>query len=294
VTDYSKWRGFGHISVDQKGVLPGDTIFVHWKNIQTEDRFPRLYQGLQVEFGAMISREWKGWKKVRSLKAKTVTLPGGAQVNIQDAMDAEKKQFVVSQTARFTGNLKFFDSMKGFGWVTVDDGFAFPEEVPKEIKVEGTEINFGGRPPRHRLEQLAVEFGIVKNKKGDAYLVYNMTLPGGLPLKQEKMENRQELPGQTFAGTIAWYNWRQGWGHILPDPGMQLPPVVAEKLEENLVAAQAKAKADSDKVPEKLLYFRKSDCEWGEKLEVGNKVTYSLYVDDKGAGACGVVLQDAP
>eukprot|EP00913_Durusdinium_trenchii_P014260 g13378.t1 len=48
VIDFNKWRGFGHITMDEKGVVPGDKVFVHWKNIQTDDRFPRLQQGLQT------------------------------------------------------------------------------------------------------------------------------------------------------------------------------------------------------------------------------------------------------
>eukprot|EP00930_Biecheleria_cincta_P027099 TRINITY_DN19038_c0_g1_i1.p1 TRINITY_DN19038_c0_g1~~TRINITY_DN19038_c0_g1_i1.p1 ORF type:complete len:322 (+),score=72.49 TRINITY_DN19038_c0_g1_i1:106-1071(+) len=290
VTDYSKWRGFGHIELDQKGVVPGDSVFVHWKNIQTDDRFPRLHQGLQVELGLMISKNWRGWQSVRSVKAKTVTLPGGAMVNIQDAMDAEKKSFVGAQNTRYTGTLKFFDAMRGFGWITIDEGFNFGDDaVPAEIKVEGTEMSCGGqRYPRSRLEKLNVEFGIVKNKKGDAYLAYNVTLPGGVLFKQENLEHRQKLGDQKYAGKVHWYSWRQGWGQILPADVSSLPPVVSQKLDEAVAAAAAKAKSDAP--PEKLVYFRKTDAPWGVKLEVGSEVTFSLYTDDKGAGACDIAL----
>jgi len=292
VTDYSKWRGFGHIELDQKGVVPGDTVFVHWKNIQTDDRFPRLHQGLQVELGLVVSKDWRSWQPARTVKAKTVTLPGGAMVNIQDAMDAEKKSFVGVQTMRYTGTLKFFDGMRGFGWVTLDEGLSFGEEpVPPEIKVESTEVNSGGsRLPRNRLEKIAVEFGIVKNKKGDMYLVYNMTLPGGVPLKQENLEHRQGLGDQKYAGKVHWYSWRQGWGQILPADTSSLPPVVNQKMEEAMAAAAAKAKSDTPR--EKLLYFCKSDAPWGTKLEVGSEVTFSVYTDDKGVGACDIALAE--
>jgi cold shock CspA family protein len=291
VTSYSKWRGFGHISIDQKGVVPGDSVFVHWKNIQTDDRFPRLKQDLKVEFGLMLTNDWKGWKKVKSVKAKTVTLAGGAMVNIQDEMDAEKKEFVGAQNFRYTGKLKFFDPFRGFGWVALDDGFALDEPVPKELKVEGVEINSGGKPHKSRLQSMDVEFGIQKNKKGD-YLVYNMTLPGGHPITQESLENRQDVGGQKFEGTVSWFTWRQGWGHIAPSPDALLPPAVNQKLDEMVAAAAAKEKADGKPV-EKLLYFRKADCEWGFKPEVGQKVVYTVYVDDKGAGAKDVASADA-
>mmetsp|Transcript_15828 Transcript_15828/g.28128 ORF Transcript_15828/g.28128 Transcript_15828/m.28128 type:complete len:343 (-) Transcript_15828:125-1153(-) len=281
VTSYSKWRGFGHIELDQKGIIPGDSIFIHWQNIQTEDRYPRLYKDLKVEFGMMIWMEQQGWKKVKSVRAKTVTLPGGAMVNVQDEMDA-KKEFVGGQHFRYTGMLKFYDPDRQFGWVKVDDGFAMDDPVPKEIKVEESEVHCGGKKPKQYLKDTKVEFGIQKTKRGD-YQVYNMTLPEGIPITQENVENRQEVGGaEKFAGSISWYSWRQGWGHIAPDPLAALPPLVSAKLDEMALAAKT---AKPDKPAERLLYFRKTDCEWGAKPEAGKKVTFSVYVDDKGAGA---------
>lgn len=282
VIEFNKWRGFGHIAVDQKGVVPGDKVFVHWKNIQSDDRFPRLQQGLQVEFGLMITNDWKGWNRVRCLKAKTLTLPGGGMVNIQDAMDAESMQFVGAQNFRYTGTVKFFDQFRGFGWVTLDEGFAMEDPVPKEIKVDAVELNTGGKPLRMRIDKLAIEFGIIKGKNGD-YMAYNVTLPGGTPITQEAMEHRQEEGSQRFTGTIQWWHRWQGWGHILPDPGTTFPEAVQKKLDETASQA-AKAKSE-EKGKEKLLYFRKADCEWNLRTEIGKKVTYAVYLDDKGAGA---------
>eukprot|EP00933_Yihiella_yeosuensis_P052315 TRINITY_DN50351_c0_g1_i1.p1 TRINITY_DN50351_c0_g1~~TRINITY_DN50351_c0_g1_i1.p1 ORF type:complete len:326 (-),score=89.06 TRINITY_DN50351_c0_g1_i1:263-1240(-) len=289
VAAYSKWRGFGHIDMDQKGVIPGDKLFVHWKNIQTDDRFPRLKQELKVEFGVMISNDWQGWKKVRSVKAKTVTLPGGAMINLQDEMDAEKKQFVGAQNLRYTGTLKFYDPFRGFGWVVMDEGFDLSEPVPQELKVESAEVNCGGRIPRLRIDKTSVEFGIVKNKKGD-FLAYNMTLPGGVPITQENLEHRQDATNARFSGTISWFNRRQGWGHIAPDSIGSLPQNVQVQLDAMAAAAAAKPlkEGQEPRTTEKLLYFRKADSEWGFKPEIGTKVTFLTYTDDKGAGARGV------
>jgi len=46
----------------------------------------------------------------------------------------------------------------------------------------------------------------------------------------------------------------------------------------------SKAKTE-DKEKEKLLYFRKADCEWNLRTDIGKRVTYAVYLDDKGAGA---------
>lgn len=287
VLDY-KWRGFGHISLDQKGVVPEDKLFVHWKNIQTDDRFPRLKEGLQVEFGLMMTVKRQDFNKSSSVKAKTVTLPGGGMVNIQDAMDAEIMTFVGAQNLRYTGTIKFFDQMRGFGWVIIDDGFSMEEPVPKEIKVHATELHTGGKPLRMRLDKLAVEFGIIKSRKGDSYLAYNLTLPGGTPITQETLENRQGEGGQRYTGTVQWWHRWQGWGHIAPEDTSAFPAPVQQKLAEAAAQAAAKAKPGEAKSEEKLLYFRKADCEWSLRPEVGKKVTFTVYTDDKGAGATEV------
>eukprot|EP00929_Paragymnodinium_shiwhaense_P045023 TRINITY_DN23057_c0_g1_i3.p1 TRINITY_DN23057_c0_g1~~TRINITY_DN23057_c0_g1_i3.p1 ORF type:complete len:120 (+),score=20.96 TRINITY_DN23057_c0_g1_i3:68-427(+) len=51
VSTYYKWKGYGFIKLSQEGVVPHDTIFVHWSNVQTDDRFPFLVKDAQVEFG---------------------------------------------------------------------------------------------------------------------------------------------------------------------------------------------------------------------------------------------------
>merc|ERR1719424_2680331 len=53
VISYQKWHGYGFIQPDQAGLVPEDKLWVHWSNIQTEDRFPFLTKDLKVEFGLM-------------------------------------------------------------------------------------------------------------------------------------------------------------------------------------------------------------------------------------------------
>ncbi len=40
-------RRYFHQQIQQKCPAAEDKLFVHWKNIQTDDRFPRLKEGLQ-------------------------------------------------------------------------------------------------------------------------------------------------------------------------------------------------------------------------------------------------------
>jgi len=280
---YRKWSGYGFVELNDKGIVPDDKVFVYWKSIQSDDRFPSLQQGMQVEFGIA---KWKdnGSSKYQ-LRAKMVTLPGGASISLQDEMDAEKKEFVGGQYLRYTGTLKFFCPERGFGYIAMDEGYQVPDDVPNEIRVELAEVNAGAKQPRY-MKDIQVEFGIWKTPKG-AYKAYNMTLPGGIPMVQEGLEHRQVLVARTYEGTVDMWNWRQGWGYIKLEGSVGLPASVMAKIKHMYAATRARGKEVGDPSG-KTLYFRKSDVQRGVRIDKGQKVTFQIYTDDKGAGACEV------
>lgn len=283
VTGFWKFKGYGFITLDQKGVVPGDKIFGYWRNIQTNDRFPTLMKDMQVEFGI---QKWKTPEGM-SLRAKTITLPGGGQVALQESNDARNKTFVggtpscAGQFARYSGKLKFFSPRNGFGYIAIDATPALSEEISKkELRVETAEINAAGKQPQV-MKELQVEFGIWQTKNG-AHKAYNVTLPGGVPLTRENLENRTAIAGRTFRGSIVLWSWRQGWGFIQVDASTPVTPQIQQKIA--LMNQQTK---DKGKTPEhdKALYFRKTDCQQGFKPEKGTACSFQIYTDDKGAGA---------
>jgi len=97
-------------------------------------------------------------------------------------------------------------------------------------------------------------------------------------------ENRQVLEG-SFEGIVSSYNIKHGWGFIKPDNPELLPLEVQSKLAEMAVAELEKGKTVSD---EQLLYFRKPDILADFKASKDAAVAFSVYIDDKGAGACEV------
>jgi len=281
VTFYAKWKGYGFIEVAQKGVVPNDQLFVHWKQLQSDDRFPFLQKGSEVEFGVTVSREWnRGGMTVR---AKDVSMVGGMNLALQDDLDAQEKQFVGGQHLRYTGTLKFFTPRHGFGYVVMDQGYDVDPSVPSQLRVVTAEVNAGGKPPRF-MENIAVEFGIWRTVRGH-YNVYNMTLPGGHPLTQDALENRISMGPQTYSGEVAIWNWRAGWGFVRMDPTVVLPPRVTAKLAQQQAAAKQRGKAIT---AEKMMYFRKPDCAPMLMVRQGMVVQFQLYIDDKGAGATDV------
>merc|ERR1712048_450923 len=175
---YAKLDGYGFIVPDQKGIVPGDELFVRFSDIKSNDRCPMLTKDLKVQFSLRKDEV----KKKQVLQAANVTLPNGGEINVQDDVDAQTKKFVGGQFLRYSGTLKFYLDKKGFGYITVDDGFDYGgEDVPKQIRVEKLEMNCGPGKAAPMMKEVAVEFGIWKKEKGPQaqYLAYNVTAPGG-------------------------------------------------------------------------------------------------------------------
>lgn len=288
VSYYSKWKGFGFIELSDKGVVPSDKLFVRWHNIQTDDRFPFLAAGLEVECGVMKWRDQPGWwKSPSTLRAKTVTLLGGENIALQDRLDSEKKEFVGGQGARFTGQMKFYNPKGGYGYIAVDEGQSLGPEVAKELRVERAEVNAGGKQAQW-MDACPVEFGIWKTMRG-VHKAYNMTLPGGTPLTQEALEHRVEIGDAEFKGEIKIWNFRQGWGFIKMDASLVFPAHVQAKLTEQTKAAKDKATIrGTSGGSEELVYFRSADIKKGERVQQNQHITFQIYTDDKGVGAYDV------
>jgi len=278
---YRKFSGYGFVDLNQKNIVPGDNVYVNWRSLQTEDRFPQLVQGMDVELSLLKAKDHRSG--VWALKAKNVTMPGGATIAVQDDLDAQQREFVGGQHLRYTGQLQFFSPKRGFGWLTMDDGYALTEPVPKELRVDLPEVNAGGKQPPH-MKDVAVEFGIVKTRRG-GFKGYNMTLPGGIPMTQEGLEHRVVLGTRTFTGVVELYNWHRGWGFIKCMPGQVLPPNVVAKIKQMQEDSAKRGKTTSNDM---MLYFRKDDINNGVQIDKGQQVTFKVYTDDKGSGACEI------
>jgi len=279
VEKYNKFKGYGWIKMADTGVVPGDSVFVYYKSIESEDRFPQLAPDMEVEFGLHKYKSQNG----TSVRAKHVALPGGAAIAIQDEQDAQKKTFVGGQNLRYTGTLKFYRAKTGYGYVSMDKGFKTAEEVPEEIRVEEAEMNCGGKKP-FGLKEIKVEFGIWKTPKG-AFKAYNMTLPKGIPITKEALENRKITSPTLFKGTIVRNMWKQGYGYIDIAKGQKVPANVTSKMASMKKDTEAKGKKTTEG---DVLYFRTADVEEGKWLKKSQEVQFKIYMDDKGVGACEI------
>merc|ERR1712187_172236 len=79
VVSYHKMKGCGFIKADDSDIVK-DNLFVYWKSIKSDDRFPSLQKDMKIEFG--LAKK-KGMNNKSSLVAKQVTLPGGTNISVQ-------------------------------------------------------------------------------------------------------------------------------------------------------------------------------------------------------------------
>ncbi|CAE7817641.1 unnamed protein product [Symbiodinium microadriaticum] len=194
---------------------------------------------------------------------------------------------------RFSGTLKICDPRSGSGLIEVDSEFytAPGTSVPSQVLLASNALDARGLPAES-LRDVAVEFQLCRAPgKGYQLQATAISLPGGIPLTLEALENRQIVSSDLFGGSVARWNASQGWGLIKADASAALPPFVQAKLMQQAQQAASRAAASREEDPqEELIYVRRSDLESGVQLCKGSKVVYKIYVDDKGVGACGVSL----
>ena len=120
-----------------------------------------------------------------------VTFLGGTPVVPQNMANAKTKQLVGGQALRYTGILKFYLPDDGYGYITIDKGYALDPSVPTELRLERAEVNVAGPHALALKSGMHVEFGIWKFVQG-YYKAYKMTLPGGIPVDAEERTRRYD------------------------------------------------------------------------------------------------------
>merc|ERR1719161_3402886 len=103
-----------------------------------------------------------------------------------------------------------------------------------------------------------------------------MTLPGGIPITKDALDNRQIVSETTYSGTVSVNNWQKGYGYIEIAPGTKLPPSVQAKMKEMKAVAEPQGKSTPDG---DLLYFANRDVVDSRWLKKGQKVNFKIYTD---------------
>lgn len=159
VKDYNRRRGFGYILPDGEEDKRENRVFVHWKQIQSDDTWPSLENDQKVEY--YKAKKNRGRQKDKPVAAK-VSLPGGANVS------ASAGRTYLDASQRFKGVVKYWNVEKGFGFIKIESdisvgGTDFPAD--KDVYVPIDEIVTDDEPPALKLKD-EVEFSVYKTEKG--------------------------------------------------------------------------------------------------------------------------------
>jgi len=194
-------QGFGTIVPDGKDAAnKKDHIFVHWKQIRSNDDWPSLKKGQKVEY--YLGEKAKPRKASQKIFAAAVTLEGGNLVT-----NADERVFP-NKGQRFQGTVSQFFFKKGFGFINPKESFNFDEQdFHADKKGEGIyfgkeslKVSYDDRGPSVRREA-EVEFTIYKttNDKGETkYAAGEITKVGGQALGDDEalpklsLEDRKE------------------------------------------------------------------------------------------------------
>merc|ERR1712136_429815 len=167
---FFRHNGYGFIDLDELGAVPGDRVFVYWKGINSQDRFPSLSKDMKVSFS--LEKVENGGQV--TLRAVNVSLPDGSPIHVQDDSDS-KKSFVGGQDARYTGILKFFIPKRGYGYIQLDP--VEDVDLPGQIRAELAEMNAGGKQPKY-MKDVPVELASGRPRKAFSRLTMSLTLVG--------------------------------------------------------------------------------------------------------------------
>jgi len=103
VVEFDARRGFGFL-IPEDEEDKSKKVFCHWKDIQSDDRWPRLKEKMMVEYTPA--------KDKGKVKATKISLVGGEKVNIGE--DSEKNY---NMDTKYKGKVEFYDGAKGFGFI---------------------------------------------------------------------------------------------------------------------------------------------------------------------------------
>jgi cold shock CspA family protein len=195
VLKFLKRRGFGRIIPAGKTEEDkDDLVFVHWKQIQSDDAWPSLNDGQKVEY--YLGKKGNPKDPKKAVFAAKVTLEGGVSVSHADTRDFPNR------TTRFVGVVEFFDRRKGFGFIKPKEDFNF-EDTDFLASKKGTiyvcreDINTADdvETSPSLKDEAEVEFALYKTTNEDGSIRWaagDVTNVGGAALTADDFKVRQE------------------------------------------------------------------------------------------------------
>jgi len=293
---FFRGRGFGFIK-PQGG---GKEVFVHWEDLVTDDNYPYVEKGTEVEF---LLVESDG-----NRSAKEVTLADGEEIPVFTKPYDDRE---VNEDEVYMGAIKFFDGRKGFGFVEPDQEISWGEVSSGEglfFKRDSFIAVNAGKGMMLRIpDGMRVSFKVYKDKKGlGACEIQNedQTPIEGEPrkerqgggrkrkrkggdgnkkaskkkkvtkTKEELIEEREIDEEETsYVGTVMYYKPEKEFGFI--------------KITEDITFKDITVK-------EKIFVMKEDIICYADEVDLipDSEVMFKIYKDSKGLGACEVMNAD--
>jgi len=290
VLRFIRSKGFGFIKPEDGG----DEVFLHWEDIVTDGDWPCVEKGTEVEF---LLEYNKGKPRARE-----ITLVGGEKIPVFTKAYEDR---VVNEEETFTGVIKFFDRLKGFGFVKPDEEITFQGKESGEglfFSRDGILTSNARKGMVLRVSKgLRVSFKVYKDKKGLGAceiqnedmtpLEYQPRKEGGKRKRKRKGDGNKKSPKKAktkeqlieereidedetvYTGTVKSYTPGKDFGFI----------TISEEITFKDVTVKDK------------IFVMKEDivCYSDEVgLNVSAEVMFKIYKDSKGLGACEVMNVD--
>merc|ERR1719427_1149112 len=158
VVRFDRRKGFGFIQPKREGEKQ---VFVHWKDIVSDEQWPALKVGTEVQF-TINNTDSKG------AKAEKVKLAGGKKVT------CERDDREVDEETIYTGTVKFFAGKDGYGFIIPDEDIEFMGETVTNnaeddeggLYVAREDIIFAEDSATNLNYDTKVQFQVYKNEKG--------------------------------------------------------------------------------------------------------------------------------
>jgi len=225
VVEFDARRGFGFLKPEDEEDKTKQ-VFCHWKDIETEDRWPKLNANMIVEYTPV--------KEKGKVKATKITLVGGEKISVGE--DSEKNY---NMDTKYKGKVKFYDGTKGFGFIVPilenDETLEWEGETAdkekglyvarEEILAEGDGVGLD--------DGMMVEFNVYHGPKGLGAGHVCAVGGGKIKFKGRKRGRDSRGWGGRGRGRGGWGGTKRmrmgGWGR-----GRGGPPLDPDKIEVGL------------------------------------------------------------
>jgi len=295
IVRFFRGRGFGFIKPEEGG----KEVFVHWEDLVTDDHWPYVEKGTEVEF-LMVEGD-------AGRSAKEVTLASGEEI---PAFTKPYEDREVNEDEVFLGSIKFFDGWKGFGFVAPDAEITWGDVNSGEglfFKRDSFITANAGKGMMLKVaDGMRVSFKVYKDKKGlGACQIQNEdeTPIEGEPRKERKQgggrkrkrkgkdgnkkaakkvkKTKEELIQEreiddeetTYIGTVNYYKPDKEFGFINITDDITFKDIT---------------------VKEKIFVMKEDIVCYADEVELvpDSEVMFKIYKDSKGLGACEVMNAD--